>query len=383
MAWTAISTRNETPPIARGGWLDALRFIVASMIILHHFQAAGPVPLAESLHPVFERGGFLLTNFFLIDSGYVLMRVYGGAVGRGAMSPGDFFIKRFLRVYPAHLIMGLALVALVVLSAAIGVAPRNPEWFAWDQLPAQLTLTQAFGIHGGLGWNAPSWSVSALVGCYVLFPYILRALVRMGPWTALASAVLVYLLANAACHQFLGYPVYQMPMKFGFLRALPLFALGMALAVVSEKVFVAPRLARIVGVAAAVGLAVVQFYGKNALISLTFISLIILAAGAIPVLRPSKLVERASVVSFSMFITNEVVRIAWFGVANVLIAKYALSIGVQWAIWGAGVLAAVGFAFAFHAVIDDPMQRQIKRWLARGRVQRRPVEQGAVVSIEG
>jgi peptidoglycan/LPS O-acetylase OafA/YrhL len=383
MAWTAISTRNETPPIARGGWLDALRFIVASMIILHHFQAAGPVPLAESLHPVFERGGFLLTNFFLIDSGYVLMRVYGGAVGRGAMSPGDFFIKRFLRVYPAHLIMGLALVALVVLSAAIGVAPRNPEWFAWDQLPAQLTLTQAFGIHGGLGWNAPSWSVSALVGCYVLFPYILRALVRMGPWTALASAVLVYLLANAACHQFLGYPVYQMPMKFGFLRALPLFALGMALAVVSEKVFVAPRLARIVGVSAAVGLAVVQFYGKNALISLTFISLIILAAGAIPVLRPSKLVERASVVSFSMFISNEVVRIAWFGVANVLIAKYALSTEVQWAIWGAGVLAAVGFAFAFHAVIDDPVQTWIKRWLSRGRTSRRPVEQGAVVSIEG
>ncbi|WP_309627471.1 acyltransferase [Brevundimonas sp.] len=383
MAWTAISTRNETPPIARGGWLDALRFIVASLIILHHFQAAGPVPLAESLHPVFEHGGFLLTNFFLIDSGYVLMRVYGGAVGRGAMSPGDFFIKRFLRVYPAHLIMGLALVALVVLSAAIGVAPRNPEWFAWDQLPAQLTLTQAFGIHGGLGWNAPSWSISALVGCYILFPYILRALVRMGPWTALASAVLVYLLANAACHQFLGYPVYQMPMKFGFLRALPLFALGMALAVLSEKVFVAPRLARIVGVSAAVGLAVVQFYGKNALISLTFISLIILAAGAIPVLRPSKLVERASVVSFSMFISNEVVRIAWFGVANVLIARYAVSTEVQWAIWGAGVLAAVGFAFAFHAVIDDPIQRQIKRWLARGKTRRRPVEQGAVVSIEG
>ena len=75
MPWTPISTRNETVPIARGGWLDALRFIVAFGIILHHFQAAGPVPLAEALHPVFERGGFLLTNFFLIDSGYVLMRV--------------------------------------------------------------------------------------------------------------------------------------------------------------------------------------------------------------------------------------------------------------------------------------------------------------------
>lgn len=383
MAWTAISTRNETPPIARGGWLDALRFIVASMIILHHFQAAGPVHLADAVHPVFERGGFLLTNFFLIDSGYVLMRVYGSAVGRGAMSPGDFFIKRFLRVYPAHLMMGLGLVALILLSAAIGVAPRNPEWFAWDQLPAQLTLTQSFGVHGGLGWNAPSWSISALIGCYVLFPYILRMLRNVGPWGVLAGVVLLYLSANELTHAFLGYPVYQMPLKFGFLRALPLFVLGMGLAVFSEKVFVNARLARIIGVSAAVGLGVVQYFDKNALLSLVFISLIILAAGALPVLRPSKLVERASVVSFSMFITNEVVRIAWFGVANVLIARYALSTGVQWAIWGAGVLAAFVFAFAFHTLIDNPLQNRIKRRLARSKPRRRPVEQGAVVSLEG
>ena len=32
MAWTAISTRNETLPIVRGGWLDALRFLVAGLI---------------------------------------------------------------------------------------------------------------------------------------------------------------------------------------------------------------------------------------------------------------------------------------------------------------------------------------------------------------
>ena len=249
MVWTAISTRNETPPIARGGWLDALRFIVASLIILHHFQAAGPVPLAEALHPVFERGGFLLTNFFLIDSGYVLMRVYGGSVASGRMSPGDFFLKRFLRVYPAHLIMVLGLVALVVVGSAVGFAPRNPEWFAWDQLPAQAALVQSFGVYGGLGWNAPSWSISALLGCYVAFPWILMALKRAGPWTALIAAAGLYLLANALTHSLLGYPVYQMPMMYGVWRALPLFLLGMALAVVSERVFVAPRLARIIGVA--------------------------------------------------------------------------------------------------------------------------------------
>ncbi len=382
MVWTAISTRNETPPIARGGWLDALRFIVASLIILHHFQAAGPVPLAEALHPVFERGGFLLTNFFLIDSGYVLMRVYGGSVASGRMSPGDFFLKRFLRVYPAHLIMVLGLVALVVVGTAVGFAPRNPEWFAWDQLPAQAALVQSFGVYGGLGWNAPSWSISALLGCYLAFPWILMALKRAGPWTALIAAAGLYLLANALTHSLLGYPVYQMPMMYGVWRALPLFLLGMALAVVSERVFVAPRLARIVGVAAVVGLATVQAFDKHALISIVFISLILLAAGAIPVTRPSKWVEKASVVSFAMFITNEPVRIAWFGVVNVLIARFALPVGVQWGLWALGVLAAFVFAFVFHALIDQPIQNRIKGWLSRRRTARRPVEAGAVVPLE-
>ena len=383
MAWSAISTRNETPPIARGGWLDALRFIVASLIILHHFQAAGPVPLAESLHPVFERGGFLLTNFFLIDSGYVLMRVYGGSVGQGRMSGGTFFLKRFLRVYPAHLIMGFGLVALVLAGSAVGVGPRNPEWFAWDQLPAQLTLTQAFGIYGGLGWNAPSWSISALLGCYLAFPWILTVLKRAGPWTALVAAGVLYLIANEMTLRLLGYPVYQMPMMYGVWRALPLFALGMALAVVSDRVFIAPRLARIAGVSAVVGLAIVQAFDKHALISIGFISLILLAAGAIPVTRPSKWIEKASVVSFAMFITNEPVRIAWFGVVNVLIARLALPVGVQWGLWAAGVAAAFVFAFAFHTWLDQPIQNRIKAFLAHRRGARRRVEAGSVVSIEG
>ncbi|NBB52865.1 acyltransferase family protein [Rhizobium sp. CRIBSB] len=365
MPWTAFSPRNETTPIARGGWLDALRFIVAFLIILHHFQAAGPVPLAEALHPVFERGGFLLTNFFLIDSGYVLMRVYGSQMTGGRLSAGDFFLKRYLRVVPAHLIMGLTLVALVVLGTMAGVGPRNPEWFAWDQLPAQLALVQSFGIHGGLGWNAPSWSISALIGCYLAFPWILRALARMGPWATLALVIGLYLVANQLTWSLLGYPVYQMPLKFGFLRALPLFVLGMGLAWFAQKVWIAPRLAGWAGVLATAGLVVAQAFDKNALISLTFISIIILAAGAIPVVRPSKWIEQAALVSFSMFITNEVVRIAWFGVVNVAVAKLALPVTVQWGLWAAGVAAAVAFAFAFHHLIDAPIQTRIRAWLKR------------------
>jgi len=382
MAWTAISTRNETVPIVRGGWLDALRFIVAALIILHHFQGAGPIALAEGLHPAFERSGFLLTNFFLIDSGYVLMRVYGASVAGGRLSPGDFFLKRYLRVLPAHLIMVLALVVLIVGGGLLGFSPRAPEWFRWDQLPAQATLTQAFGVPGGLGWNAPSWSISALIGCYLAFPWLLKGLTRLGPWSVLALGVGGYLLVNQLTWSLLGYPVYQMPMGYGFIRALPLFALGMALAWYAQKVWISPKLAGWAGIGAALILAFVQFFDKHALVSLACISVIILAAGATPTPRPSKWVEKAAQVSFSMFITNEVVRIAWFGVANVVIARFALPVGAQWALWVGGVVAAFVFAFAFHYAVDNPIQSHIRGWL-KGRSRRPAVVTQPVVSLEG
>jgi peptidoglycan/LPS O-acetylase OafA/YrhL len=382
MAWTAISTRNETLPIVRGGWLDALRFIVAGLIILHHFQGSGPVPLAEGLHPVFERGGFLLTNFFLIDSGYVLMRVYGASVAAGRMSAGDFFLKRYLRVLPAHLMMGLGLVTLIVVGGALGFSPRAPEWFRWDQLPAQLTLTQAFGVPGGLGWNAPSWSISALIGCYLAFPWLLKGVVKLGPWSVLALGVGGYLAANQLTWSLLGHPVYQMPMGYGFIRALPLFGLGVALAWFAQKVWINPKLAGWAGIGAAAALAFAQYFDKHALVSLACISVIILAAGATPTPRPSKWVEKAAQASFSMFITNEVVRIAWFGVANVASARFALPVGAQWALRVGGVTAAFAFAFAFHFVIDNPIQNRIRGWL-KGRSRRPAVLVQPVVSLEG
>ena len=57
-----------------------------------------------------------------------------------------------------------------------------------------------------------------------------QVLVRLGPWSVLALGVGLYLVANQLTWSLFGYPVYQMPMGYGFIRALPLFFLGMALA---------------------------------------------------------------------------------------------------------------------------------------------------------
>lgn len=159
--------------IARGGWLDALRFIVGALIILYHFREAAPVPLGQ-LHPVFERG-YLLTDFFIIDSGYVLARIYGDRLASGQASLRAYARQRLLRVIPAHLAVSLVLVLLVGGAALAGIAPSNPRWFDWSQLPAQVLLVQAYGVPGGQGWNAPTWTLSALIGCYLLLPWICRS----------------------------------------------------------------------------------------------------------------------------------------------------------------------------------------------------------------
>lgn len=361
MAWLGISSRSETVPIERGGWLDALRFIMAFLMILYHYRLSSPIVL-DSIHPVFDRG-YLITDFFLIDSGYVLARVYAGRIAAGGMSVAGFFRKRALRVVPAHLVMMATLIGIVGAGALAGVAPRHPEWFDWSQLPAQLFLVQAWGVPGGAGWNAPDWTLSALLVCYLCFPFVARRIGRAPPFLTLALGVGLFALVNLATWQVLGVGSYALAFKYGLIRAVPLFILGMCLARIGEKVFIPANLARALGVAAILGLILTQAFGDFAYVSLALIGALIIASGAVPVVRKSKLIEKAAIVSFSMYITNEVFRIGYFGVVNAIDARVHLPDPLHWALWGAGVIGAVIAAFVFHYLVDMPTQRWVKPWV--------------------
>lgn len=349
-----IAGRKPTPPrIARGGWLDALRFIVGSLIILYHFREAAPVPLQE-LHPVFDRG-YLLTNFFIIDSGYVLARIYGDRLAGGHASVGAYARQRLLRVVPAHLAISLILVAIVGGAALVGIAPSNPQWFDWTKLPAQILLVQAYGVPGGQGWNAPTWTLSALIGCYLILPWICRSLWRLPPVMVLIGASILLVTADLAASLWLGDPLYRLPMQFGIIRALPLFLLGVATAYFGARVYASARIAGAVGAGAAMALVALQAMGPFSLASLGLITVIIWAAGAVPVLKPSRLVEHLALMSFSMFLTNEVSRIVWFGLMEAMRFDDS-SAEVRWGLWAAGFVGAFAAAALFRYGFDRPVQ---------------------------
>ena len=341
------------PRIARGGWLDALRFIVGALIILYHFREASPVPLPQ-LHPVFDRG-YLLTDFFIIDSGYVLARIYGDRLAARQAPLVTYARQRLLRVIPAHLAVSLILVCIVGGAALAGLTPSNPQWFDWPQLPAQVMLIQAYGVPGGQGWNAPSWTLSARIGCYLLLPWICRALWRWNPVMVVVGATLLVIAADVAASFWLGDPIYRLPLRYGILRALPLFVLGVAAAYYGSRVYVVPRLAGIVGMSAGLALVLLQTFGDFSLLSLGLMTIIIWAAGAVPVLKPSRLIEHLALMSFSMFLTNEVTRIVWFGLLDAL-GQETLVSGVRWVLWGVGFIGAFVVAALFRYGFDRPVQ---------------------------
>jgi hypothetical protein len=84
-------------------------------------------------------------------------------------------------------------------------------------------------------------------------------------------------------------------------------------------------------------------------------TLIIWAAGALPVVRPSRLIEHLGLMSFAMFLTNEVTRIVWFGAFDA-VGQSDWSVGMRWGVWAAGLAAAFMGAAAFRYGFDRPVQ---------------------------
>lgn len=351
--------RNGVVP-GRGGALDLLRFLAAVLIVLYHFGQEAPVSL-EGLHPVFGRG-YLATDFFLILSGYVLGRAYGGQVLSGRVGPARFLGKRIQRLWPAQLIVLACLAFVVFASSLIGVSPAHPENYTPQAFAMQLVFAQAWGIPGGGGWNHQSWSLSALVVCYGAFPLLWTWISRMKSSVAMLSlGMLAVIVGDLLCMALLGRPIYDLEFHFGLIRALPLFLLGLCIARVVEQNRPSLIVAPLLGWLAAGTLVLLQMAGRFDLASIVAIAAVVLACGRTPVAKPSKLIEEGAKLSFSLFITHALTGMVWFGALRVLEGRFDLPAAAHWALWAGSIPASLVVALVFHRFVDTPVQA----WLAR------------------
>ena len=339
--------------------LTGLGFFAALAVVLVHvrFQFSGSRPLTTA-----AAFGYVGVSFFFVLSGFVLTWAWTG------QRASRFWWGRLSRIWPLHLAcLAVALTVVAAQERLPGTVGRFAEALllqAWSPDPSVY--------YGG---NGVSWSLSCEMFFYLLFPFVVgpvRRLGRRGLATLAAGTVAVLLLApllvggsvSAATASWLFY-VFP-PYRFGE------FLLGMVLARAALLRLRIPRpgTAAAVAVAGLAGLVTVfttvavdgDVVARPlvALAALPFFALLLLAATSAEIRGGRSWAGSRTFVHLGEW------SFAWF-----LVHKPVFLLTEQWGWWdndgGFGGLLAlaafVGLATAAAAAVHHGFERPVERLL--------------------
>jgi peptidoglycan/LPS O-acetylase OafA/YrhL len=360
----AIPRSHHAPdvqPRAGGASLDVLRFLAASFILLFHYGSTAPVDLA-TLFPIFKQG-WLATDFFLFLSGYILSRAYGQRLVTSHMRRTHFFLRRFARLWPSHILVLLAFGAFVMASTAAGFAPNHAEKYGAADFFAQAFLVHGWGMMHAESWNTPTWTLSVLLVCYALFSLYIPYLYKRGLAVMIGLSVVVLLAAHGLALGLANHAFVDLPFSWALLRAIPLFLLGNLI----ERMTAGLRVSRAVfwitlfgALAVISGLCLLPRNAMTDSLILVLLGSVLAVSGGVT-FHENIVTHRMGRASFALFLTHSLVGAVWFGISPKLIAHFALNAPMQWVLWGAGVLAAVTVAFLFDAVVDKPLSQWVSK----------------------
>lgn len=192
-----------------GSYLPALtgiRFFAIFHIFLFHlwvlYDMEKPDPKFESLLLGFESlpqtlttflsHGWMSTSFFFVLSGFILSYLYWGENGELSSSKRKFWLSRFSRIYPMHI---MVLLITIPFGMTIGFAKDLPLTELVPSIIVNMALIQAWYPPYIPHWSWPMWTLSALVFLYFAMPYLMRYLALL---SKRQMKILLYLLPLAS-----------------------------------------------------------------------------------------------------------------------------------------------------------------------------------------
>lgn len=143
--------------------LESLRGISAVLIVMLHFKNDS---IWHKNYLILNSEVFV--DFFFVLSGFVLCLKYKNNIN----SQSNFFLfikKRFLRIYPLHILTLFFFVVFNILKIffinKFNLIPTHDTYSLLD------FFKNIFLIHGisGASYNLPSWSISVEFVCYLIF----------------------------------------------------------------------------------------------------------------------------------------------------------------------------------------------------------------------
>ncbi|GAB1338442.1 acyltransferase [Streptomyces sp. E-15] len=214
--------------------LTGMRFVASLMVFVCHAFTYGVFRdkgLEADLVTYVAKLGFVGVGFFFLLSGFVLTWS-----AREEDSPGSFYRRRLVKIFPNHLVTWALGLLFMVWLGGVAATVRNT-------VPSLLLVQAWFPVEDVFfGTNGPSWSLAAELLFYLSFPLLVRW-VRAVPgrllWP-LAGLLTAGTVAVALASQLLptdpDMPYYPISWyQYWFVYCLPItrlleFALGIVLA---------------------------------------------------------------------------------------------------------------------------------------------------------
>jgi peptidoglycan/LPS O-acetylase OafA/YrhL len=244
--------------------LDAFRAIAMTLVLINHAaystgyisrsQQAGATAAERIIGPILARTDLGVTAFFVL-SGFLLFRPFALRIIAGADvgSLRTFYRRRVLRIFPAYWValFGIAIVFGLHIS---GIKSWIANIFLLPALGAQAQVCDGDVCHVAYGITQ-AWSIGIEATFYLVLPFLAIAMSRLARrreamgkvGTMLASVAVVYLVSVAfRLIVVFANPSWARESLIWLPMYLDIFAVGMALAVISAAVTTKQPMPRVI-----------------------------------------------------------------------------------------------------------------------------------------
>jgi len=189
--------------------VEILRFLTALSIVIFHYRVfflpynplslinfedvTNDLPFFYFLNLLYLKGSYGVHVFFAI-SGFVFAYVY---LKQKKITGKSFFIYRFARLYPLHILTLLLISILQFISwnefETFLIIQENNDFY---HLFLNILFISGWGFEKGYSFNAPIWSVSLELIIYFMFFILLVKLKKNYLITTILTLVLLTLLSK-------------------------------------------------------------------------------------------------------------------------------------------------------------------------------------------
>lgn len=352
--------------------LTGLRWLAAFWVFGYHLLMFGPLPYPFNLP---SQLGFMGVTFFFVLSGFVLTWSM-----RPSLNVSSFYVRRFARIWPAHMV---SLLLAIPVFYTLAAEPSH-SWVKTFSLPVLLlsvVLVQGFSRNPDIlfSGNPAAWTLSCEALFYAVHPFLGKLLRRASRRGALIIAATTLAIAfGYRSATFVGPAGWSDGIPLPFDR-IPQFVLGMAIAWAIAQGWrprVPVTVAWIAFVVILSWLTVGPSAGYGALSELParfsneFASVacaLLIVAVSISALRGRRswlahpMMIRLGDWSYAFYLVHATVM---YAVLNIIGGPRGS--GGSNLIWGAGIFAvALALAAGIHHLVEVPSERAIRGWKDR------------------